>query len=110
MSQQYAGAFKMSKLQPRRSNQSAGSQSHAHEQAEFQFMPTPCIVPQHNIGPDAALTGNDLQTTLSFDNIVEDLQLIENEEQSRMKTQRAKNRSVLRDSVRFHAPQKRKPD
>ncbi|KAL2511669.1 hypothetical protein Adt_17269 [Abeliophyllum distichum] len=99
-----------SKLQPRRSNTSAGSQTDAREQAEFQFTPTQCNIPQRDIGPEAALPGNNLRTTVSFDNIVEDLQLIENEEQSRMETRKAKDRSVLRDSICFHAPRKRKSD
>ncbi|KAL2552022.1 molybdate transporter 1-like [Forsythia ovata] len=98
------------KLQPRRSTKSASSQSHVPQQTEFEFMPTPGIIPQQLSGPDAALTGNDLQPHFSFQNMVDDLQLMENEEQSRMKAHRAKNRSIVRDSVRFHAPRKMKPN
>ncbi|KAL2520793.1 hypothetical protein Fot_24716 [Forsythia ovata] len=99
------------KLQPRRSTKSASSQSHEPQQTEFEFMPTDLgIIPQHISGPDAALTGNDLQPHFSFENMVDDLHLMENEEQSRMKAHRAKNRSIVRDSVRFHAPRKMKPN
>ncbi|KAL2533642.1 Uncharacterized protein Adt_06993 [Abeliophyllum distichum] len=35
------------KLQPRRSTKSASSQSHEPQQAEFQFMASPGIIPQH---------------------------------------------------------------
>ncbi|KAL2488653.1 Uncharacterized protein Fot_41945 [Forsythia ovata] len=89
------------KLQPRRSTKSASSQSHVPQQTEFEFMPTPGIIPQQLSGPDAALTGNDLQPHFSFQNMVDDLQLMENEEQSRMKANRAKNRSIVRDSGSF---------
>ncbi|KAL2522709.1 CASP-like protein, partial [Forsythia ovata] len=101
------------KLQPRRATNLALSQSHeplSGPAAEFQFMPTPGIIPQHTSGPAAAFSTNDMQPNFSFENMVDDLQLMENEEQARMKAQRAKNRSILRDSVHFHAPRKTKPD
>ncbi|KAL2521224.1 Uncharacterized protein Fot_25147 [Forsythia ovata] len=61
------------KLQPRRSRKSASSQSHEPQQAEFQFMLTPGIIPQHISGPDAALPRSDLLPNISFDKMVEDL-------------------------------------
>ncbi|KAL2500484.1 Histone H4 [Forsythia ovata] len=77
-----------------------GASSQSHEPisgpaAEFQFMPTPGIIPQHTSGPAAAFPGNDMQPNFSFENMVDDLQFMENEEQARMKAQRAKNRSIL---------------
>ncbi|KAL2533455.1 Uncharacterized protein Adt_06806 [Abeliophyllum distichum] len=101
------------KLQPRRATKSASSQTHeplSGPAAEFQFMPTPSVIPQHMSGPAADIPGNDLQQNLSFENMVDDLQLMQNEEQARMKAQRAKNKSILRDSVRMNALRKRKPD
>ncbi|KAL2463862.1 Serine/threonine-protein kinase PBS1 [Forsythia ovata] len=105
--------YLLTKLQPRRATNLASSQSHeplSGPAAEFQFMPTPGIIPQHTSGPATAFPGNDIQPNFSFENMVDDLQLMENEEQARMKAQRAKNRSILRDSVHFHAPRKTKPD
>ncbi|KAL2456663.1 hypothetical protein Fot_39605 [Forsythia ovata] len=98
------------KHQTLKSTKSASSQSHELQQAELYFIPTPGIIPQHISRLDAALPRNDLQLNFSFYNMVDDLQLMKSEEQSRMKAQRAKNRSIVRDSVRFHAPQKMKPN
>ncbi|KAL2550175.1 hypothetical protein Fot_11705 [Forsythia ovata] len=82
---------KSAKLQPRRSQKSASTDSHEPPQSEFQFMPTPYIIHQSNSGSASDVPGNDLQTkSLSFDNMVDDLQLMEQEEQSRMKAQRDK--------------------
>ncbi|KAL2521273.1 Uncharacterized protein Fot_25196 [Forsythia ovata] len=75
------------------------------QQAEFQFMPTPGIISQHISGPHAALPWNHLQPNLSLDSMVDDLQLMENEEQARMKIKRSKNR--IRS---FQAPRKLKPN
>ncbi|KAL2548176.1 hypothetical protein Fot_09724 [Forsythia ovata] len=100
------------KLQPRRCQKSASSKPNDPQFSEMRFMPTSSIigpdVAAH--GPDVAVHGPDLQPNVSFDNMVDDLQLMEHEEQSRMKAQRAKNIRNLRDSARFHAQRNRKPD
>ncbi|KAL2489851.1 hypothetical protein Fot_43143 [Forsythia ovata] len=45
------------KLQPRRSKKLASNQFHEPQQSEFQFMPTPGIIEQHNKGLDTAVPG-----------------------------------------------------
>ncbi|KAL2559381.1 Uncharacterized protein Fot_04120 [Forsythia ovata] len=93
-----------SKLQPRRSQKSASSQPNEPLLSEMRFMPTPGIIehrPDAVQGPDVAVHGLDFQPNFSFENMVDDLQLMVHEEQSKMKAQRAKNIRNLRDSVRF---------
>ncbi|KAL2508998.1 Uncharacterized protein Fot_32645 [Forsythia ovata] len=92
------------------------SQSRPNEPqlSEMRFMPIPGII-EHGPdtvahGPDVAMHGLDLQPNFSFENMVDDLQLMVHEEQSRMKAQRAKNIRNLRDSVRFQPQQNRNPD
>ncbi|KAL2551797.1 hypothetical protein Fot_05428 [Forsythia ovata] len=80
------------KLQSRRSQKSAPTDSHEPPQYEFQFMHTLGIIHQNNIEPALDVPTNDLQMkSFYFDNMVDDLQLMGQEEQSRMKAQRAKN-------------------
>ncbi|KAL2539119.1 Uncharacterized protein Adt_00097 [Abeliophyllum distichum] len=100
------------KLQPRRCQKSGSSQPNEPQVSDMRFMPTPGIIgPAGAVhGPDVAVHGPDLQPNVSFDNMVEDLQLMEREEQSRMKAQRAKNKRNLRDSIRFRTQQNSKDD
>ncbi|KAL2530838.1 Uncharacterized protein Fot_23439 [Forsythia ovata] len=104
-SQNRCQVMNFAKLQPRRCQKSASSQPNEPQLSEMRFMPTPGI-----IGLDVAVHGPDLQPNVSFDNMVDDLQLMEHKEQSMMKVQRAKNIRNLRDSVRFHAQRNMKPD
>ncbi|KAL2500994.1 Uncharacterized protein Fot_34842 [Forsythia ovata] len=90
------------KLHPQRSTQSASSQL---PEPQFEFMPTPGIISQDISGPQTALPRNHLQPNLSLDSMVDDLQLMENEEQARMKTNRSKNRFRS-----FQAPQNMMPN
>ncbi|KAL2489736.1 Uncharacterized protein Fot_43028 [Forsythia ovata] len=96
------------KLQPRRSHPLASTAAATAEpsQPEFHFMPTPGIIPattdMYNAnGPPLDVPNvmmDDLQQThsFSFDNMVDDLQQMQDDEQLRKKSKRAKNRRVLR--------------
>ncbi|KAL2521549.1 hypothetical protein Fot_25557 [Forsythia ovata] len=90
------------KLQPRRSRQSAANATSEPSPSEFHFMPIPGIVPRNHdmcntVGPPPFAVGSEiLSQDFSVDNMVDDLQQMEENEQVRMKSKRAKHRRIAR--------------
>ncbi|KAL2526769.1 Uncharacterized protein Adt_11823 [Abeliophyllum distichum] len=113
MSQKLASTAK-GKLQPRRSKKLASTSTCELEPPEFHFMPTPSFIPATSdmyttIGPDPDVQPigmenanllelmNELQSqSFSFDSMVDDLQQMQEDEQAKMKSKRAKNRRVVK--------------
>ncbi|KAL2532279.1 hypothetical protein Adt_05630 [Abeliophyllum distichum] len=102
------------KLQPKRSHKPTSTATSKPLPFEFHFMPTLGIIPtnsnlynKNGSAPDVHPTGmkntgashqiNEIQThSFSFNNMVDDIQQIDEGEQVRMKSKRAKNRRIVR--------------
>ncbi|KAL2513973.1 Uncharacterized protein Fot_27944 [Forsythia ovata] len=89
------------KLQSRRSRQSASTATSKPSPSDFHFMPTPRIVPRNSDEPPSDVMASELlnevhSQSFSFDNMVDELQQMEEDEQVRMKSKRAKNRRIAK--------------